>query len=357
MNDLAATAHHDVAKIGETLHNAGSEKAYERLQQSVHSSRNLSDGDRQQYIQSLTKELVDSNVLPSLSVEYLKDKSSQIDREPGKPDGVITKKELDDRIKHFDQLAKLSTELKQAKTDGDEINVSPAAGNISLDAAFLKDASAKYNEIKGASKDSKDGITADDLQVMRQKDAIKQAVRDGVSALATDKELFDQLAGTDGKITKKEVRDLAAKIEASMLPGSSQEALALNKDEKLAVLSLAKNWESGEMKRFTDDGGLFGKAGVTRESIKDGFGSQEKMDKETHDRIQYRDDKRHDQERTISEWKKQYEALQEAGAKARALEPKPQPPAETAEEKAKREQRNRQYLDGSHRDFQLKFEH
>lgn len=357
MNDLAAAAHNDVAKIGETLHNAGAEKAYERLQQSVRSSRNLSDADRQQYMQSLTNELVDTNVLPSLSVEYLKDKSSQIDREPGKPDGVITNKELDDRVKHFDQLAKLSNELKQAKSDGDEINVSPVAGNIALDAAFLKDASARFSEIKGASKDSKDGITTEDLQSMRQKDASKQAVRDGISALATDKELFDQLAGTDGKITKKEVKDLAAKIEASMLPGSSQEALALNKDEKSAVLSLAKNWENAEMKRFTDAGGFFGKAGITHESIKEGFGSQEKMEKETHDRMQYKADKQQDQERTISEWKKQYETLQEAGTKARALEPKPQAPTETVEEKAKREQRNRQYLDGSHRDFQLKFEH
>ncbi len=357
MNDLAAAAHTDVAKIGETLHNAGAEKAYEHLQQSVRSSRKLNDEERQEYIQSLTSELVDSKILPSLSIEYLKEKSNQIDCNAGKSDGVITKKELDDRIEHFDRLTKLSDELKEAKRDGESINVSPAAGNLSLDAAFLKDARAKYDDIKGATSDSKDGITTADLQSMRQRDAVRQEVRDSIAILATDKKLFDQLSGRDGAITQKDVKELAAKIEASMLSDSSQEALALNRDEKLAVLSLAKHWETREMQRYIDDGGLFGKASVTRESIKDGFGSYEEMEKETHDRIRYKAVKQQDQERSVGEWRKQYEALQEAGAKARALEPKPQPRPETADEKAKRESRNRQYTNGSHRDFQLKFEH
>lgn len=354
MNEVAA-AHNDVAKIGETLQNAGAEKAYEHLQQSVSSSRKFSDEQREIYMQSLTNELVVTNILPSLSIEYLKDKSSQIDRHPGKPDGVITKKELDERINHFDRLSKLSTELKQEKIDGSEVNVSPSAGNISLDAAFLKDARRRYSEI--TANNSKDGITISDLQAMRQKDATNHAVRDAIAVLATDKELFDHLAGSDDKITKKEVKELAAKIEASMLSDSSQEALALNKDERLAVLTLAKHWETREMQRFVDGGGLFGKASVTRESIKEGFGSQEKMEKETNDRIHFRAERQQVQDLKISEWRSQYEALQEAGAKARSKAPKQLPPKETSDEAAKRELRNRQYTDGSHRDFQLRFEH
>lgn len=357
MNDLAATAHKDVTRIGETLQNAGAEKAYERLQESIRSSRNLPDDQRQQYMQVLTNELVDTKILPSLSIEYLKDKSSQIDREPGKPDGVITRKELDDRIKHFDRLSNLSSELKQAKSDGEEINVSPATGNISLDSAFLHDTKRRFNEIKGVSKDAQDGITPADIKAAKEKDTVHQAVRDSVAVLANDKELFDRLAGNDGKITRQEVNDLTAKIEASMLPGSPQEALALNRDERLAVLSLAKHWDSKEMKRFIDDGGLFGKAGITHESLKDGFGSKEKMESETHDRLQYRAERQQNQDQHVAQWRAQHEALKEAGARARALEPKPKDPVLDLSEREKREQRNRQYLDGSHREFHLKFEH